>query len=234
MFNNLIASQPQLAGPQTPSPMPHTLGPLHQKRPFENTLPAPREIRPKPPPDGSSNQQPTPNEPPKKKRGRPTKAEVQSRAGPSQRAASMSALGGRPVEQVIAGPSTYATLTPPMPQAALERPPSSSSYRAAEMRPPPPASNHPSTDPPRHTPAGFSISDIVTPNPPKSNESSSSSGKRRRAARATRSDPVGAHVYDTPTAGPSGIAYYEPRDGDDQQQQPRPSATALGKRPDLR
>ena len=158
--------------PQTPSPL---SAPMPIKRPYaflEGTGSFPstsgREIRPKPASIGGAYGQPSSMEqqPPRKKRGRPTKAEAQARAEAQ-------------VGSVESGPAPRprpAEIAP----AVLQAPPV---VETALMGQPPPEEV-------RSLPTSrMDLSTILTPTaPPSAGHSSSSSGRRRRG-RSTRSEP---------------------------------------------
>lgn len=152
-------------GPQTPSPL---SAPVTLKRhfPFEN-INVGREIRPKPSSTGSVYGQPSPVEQPaRKKRGRPTKAEAAARAGVQGGAAESSSA----TRLMPAG-----NLQPYPPPA-----PASEPGLATETSP---------TEATRPPVSRVPISSMITPTAPTTaSQSSSSSGKRRRG-RSTRSEP---------------------------------------------
>lgn len=177
---------------QASSPMSAPL--THGKRPFpfENTPLQPgRHLAPKPMsgvPYGQGISQI--EQPPKKKRGRPTKAEAQARAE-AQSAASESSSAMRPQAPMASmapmatpGPAAPPELPPPLPQQTplderRESMPAVSRMNISSML--------------AATPTG----------PGSASHSSSSSGKRRRG-RSTRSEP-GA----IPLAGPLGVGVGE-------------------------
>ena len=176
-----LSMLPGTIGPQTPSPLSaHPLG--KRPYPFEGSasFPTGREIRPKPTSSAGTYGQPSPIEnTSKKKRGRPTKLDVQKRAekqagggeaGPAPRP--------QPAEAISAGPQAQ--------PASLVEPALPGQATVEETRLLPPVSRMP-------------IASILTPTAPQStSQSSSSSGKRRRG-RSTRSEPE-----DIPSAGTSG------------------------------
>ena len=164
-------------GPQTPSLM---AAPPQLKRtyPFPEgpSYPGAREIRPKPSSGGSAFGPMSPIEhPPKKKRGRPTKAEAQAKAE-----AEGQTIGFEPVvtprlehvgPSILAPPIVGSVVTPAVGT------PQSIQPSAEEVRSTLPAVSR------------MPISSIITPTAPQStSQSSSSSGKRRRG-RSTRSEP---------------------------------------------
>lgn len=180
-------------GMGTPSPMsaPMTLG----KRgfPFEpanlSALAPAREIRPKPPSGGPYGQPLSQiDQPPKKKRGRPTKAEAQAKAE-AQSGMAESSTAPRP-------PTSVLSMNTPLAGQQMEpaRPVQTPVEEARPVLPPVSRMN-------------ISSMLAVTPTGPGSaSHSSSSSGKRRRGR--TRSDPG-----DVQSAGPVGagapITQYE-------------------------
>lgn len=175
-----VSLQTSAFGPQTPSPM---SAPVTLKRNFPFETYTGREIRPKPSTGGAYGQPSPIEQPPKKKRGRPTKAEAAARAeayGPSSEPST--------VRRAVSVGSSF-----PAPAAAVAPEPTEAiatdTYSIEQTRPlQPPVS-------------GMSISSMLTPAAPKTaSQSSSSSGKRRRG-RSTRSEPE-----DLPRAGTSGAA----------------------------
>ena len=155
-------------GPQSTSPMSATL-PLKRPYSFDTSAPysAGREIRPKPLAMGSPYGQQSPLEgPPKKKRGRPTKAEAQARA---EAQGGSGDPGSAPRPQLFEAPAARPpTMQPPEP-LPMEQP------RSEDPRP--------------HPIPRMPISSMLTPTGQKSaSQSSSSSGKRRRG-RSVRSEP---------------------------------------------
>ncbi len=164
-------------GPLTPSPM---SAPVTLKRnyPFEHMTG--REIRPKPSASTVAyGQPPTIEQAPKKKRGRPTKAEAAARAEASATTSEPSTAR----RAVSLGGSVPPPSAPPIEQARVETSP------VEETRPVlPPVSR-------------MEVSSLLTPSAPiPASQSSSSSGKRKRT-RSTRSEPEGM-----PTAGASSFA----------------------------
>ncbi|KAK3706515.1 hypothetical protein LTR37_012725 [Vermiconidia calcicola] len=182
---------PGAIGPQTPSPM---SAPLTLKRafPFESTFSTGREIRPKPVPIGNTYGQPPAIEhPPKKKRGRPTKAEARAKAeahGVSPEA------GPAPRQQVVGGAVSGPPPPPPAPSSdpGLERVEQSP---PGELRPSAPAVSR------------MPISSMLTPTGQKSDSQSSSSSGKRRRGRSTRSEPEG--FPSTATSGAAHSQYQE-------------------------
>ena len=173
-------------GPQSTSPM---SAQLTLKRPFtiepSGAYPAGREIRPKPSSMGSPYGQQSPLEgPPKKKRGRPTKAEAQARAE-AQGGSGEPGLAPRPqmIETPVARPSI---IQPPEP-SSMEPP------RSEDTRPLPGP--------------GMSILSMLTPIAQKStSQSSSSSGKRKRG-KSTLIEPE--DLAQTEEAGAAQTQQYE-------------------------
>ena len=173
---------PMLGGPQTPSPM---SAPLTLKRPFSTydnwsssaIGGSAREIRPKPSSIGDPYGQPTSTEqPPKKKRGRPTKAEALARAE----------------AHAVGGEAGHASLLQPPPALMIE-PPVFAGPDAPTIVHPPAEEARPSLPAVTRMP----ISSILTPTAPTSaSQSSSSSGKMRRG-RSTRSEPEGLPTGET-------------------------------------
>ena len=167
-----LSMLPAHFGPQTPSPMSAPLQIGKRPYPFEATgsYPVGREIRPKPTSGGSAYGPVSPiDNPPRKKRGRPTKAEAQAKAeafGVSTQPVSVPRLES-------GGLSSFATPTSAtVPDAPPTYQPPSEEQRAAL----PPVTRLP-------------VSAMLTPTAPQTtSQSSSSSGKRRRG-RSTRSDP---------------------------------------------
>jgi hypothetical protein len=200
---------------QTPSPI---SAPLNLKRPYGaiEGVNAPggltREIRPKPSTGGPFGQASPIEQPPKKKRGRPTKAEAAARA-------EASSAPGEP-SSAPRSLSVGASSMTPVAGSSLEPAPvlSAGPTSAIETRPSgPPVSRVP-------------ISSIVTPSiPTTTSQSSSSSGKRRRA-RSTRSEPE-----DLPRASSSGVdtssrdtrQYESPYARMGTEPQPSPARTAI-------
>lgn len=175
-----------LGGGQSPSPMSATAG---NKRTYPFDTQGGRALRPKPSPTGNiyGLQFPQIEAPPKKKRGRPTKAEIAARdkaqamTGESSAGPQMAAQGEVP--HLITG-------APPLAGEPLDPRPAETS----------PAEPSPAEQPRPSLPAlsRMPISSIITPTAPKTaSQSSSSSGKRRRG-RSMR-----AEAEDIPT--PSGI-----------------------------
>lgn len=174
--------------PQTPlSPSAGASGPGGLKRSFDSTVPAfpsNRPLQPRPQAGGGAtySQAPQPERPPKKKRGRPTKAEAQAKAE-RQGSAGAAAPRSEPFVTSVRLPITAAT-APALPQPVEVRTtiyPNLSGSAFAE-----PASR-PYVPPTPRVP--ITINSLVTPSGPGSgSQSSSSSGKRRRGP-STRSNP---------------------------------------------
>lgn len=155
---------------QSTSPM---SAPLTFKRTYgmmepSSTYPAGREIRPKMPSSGAMPSQHSPiDHPPRKKRGRPTKAEAHARAE-AQSASSEPGSAPRP-------PFVGTAVAQPQPPIQPSEPLSLATPRTEEIRPAPV---------PR-----MSVSSMLTPTGQKSNSQSSSSSGKRRRGRSTRSEP---------------------------------------------
>ena len=179
-FTELRRAYPIGMLPQTPSPMSATI-PYKRTYGFESSgYSSGRAIRPKPTSMGSGLEQTTQiDQPPhKKKRGRPSKADLQARSEGQPSSEAGPAPRPPPVEPASA---TLQARTASLPEAGSIDQPS-----PEETRPLPPVSRMP-------------ISSILTPTVQQStSQSSSSSGKRRRG-RSTRSEPE-----DLPSAGTSG------------------------------
>ncbi|KAK5172759.1 uncharacterized protein LTR77_002879 [Saxophila tyrrhenica] len=180
-------NMPSGLGPQTPSPL-SAPGALKRGFPFE--VPAGRAIQPKPSSTGHMYGQPAPLEQhPRKKRGRPTKAEAAARAE----------------AQGMAGEPSSATRLP-----AGGFPPFSPAATAPEALDPAMTASGPAAEEMRQTAPPVSrmpISSIITPTAPTTtSQSSSSSGKRRRG-RSTRSEPESF-----PVAGTLGARQTETRE----------------------
>lgn len=171
-------------GPQTSSPMSAPL--THGKRmfPFENAPMHPgRQLAPKPATGGPHGQSLSQIEqPPKKKRGRPTKAEAQAKAEASNVGSESSSAARLPI--AAAPMTTPMAVQPPPEQPPLAQAP------AEERRPSAPQVSR------------MNISSMLAVTPTggggSASHSSSSSGKRRRG-RSTRSEPG-----DVPSAGTAG------------------------------
>jgi len=180
---NLLPS----VGPQTPSPL---SAPVTLKRnfPFEN-INVGREIRPKPSSIESVYGQASPIEqPPRKKRGRPTKAEAAARA---------EAQGGVGESSSATRPMSTGGLLPFPPAPAAEPGAVAETSPTEELRLiAPPVSRMP-------------ISSIITPTAPTTtSQSSSSSGKRRRG-RSARSEPESFPMAGTLGTRPTALQQYE-------------------------
>lgn len=159
----------------TQSTSPST-APIATKRPFglafdqRSSFSAGRQLLPKQSPSTISpyGQQSPVDQPAKKKRGRPTKAEAQARA----EAMSASSDPGSATRPQIGEPPIARPPPPPQPPVPLtiETP------RTEEMRQAPAV-------------ARMSVSAMLTPTGQKSNSQSSSSSGKRRRGRSTRSEP---------------------------------------------
>lgn len=175
--------------PLTPTPISATAATQNIKRPFpfESQYPPPggggggREIRPKPIQSGPSlYAQPSPTEPPpKRKRGRPTKAESLAK----REAAAVAGPG-----ELATGPA-HRPLPPPI------QTPSSTTSSAPTLVAPVEEPKPPSLPPTTRMPIAAMLTPTAREPKPASQSSSSSSGKRRRA-RSNKSEhenttPVG-------------------------------------------
>ncbi|KAM3423416.1 hypothetical protein BST61_g849 [Cercospora zeina] len=206
MRRTLSVSVGMPLGPLAPSPLSGPIPPLKRAYPYEAPFPggsSGREIRPKPAMSSAIHTQPSPTEPPaKKKRGRPTKAEALAKA---EAAAASAVSYGEPGPVSMSRPESQNTpriqTQPPQPP-----PPAATEEPAREPRPTvPPVTRMP-------------IAAMLTPSarePESASQSQpgSSSGRRRRA-RSTKSEPSDSpirrpHEYESPygqSAAPDSTA----------------------------
>ena len=163
------------------SPLP---APLNLKRhfPFDSSglYSAGREIRPKPTSSFGQFGPQRPEQPAKKKRGRPTKAEAQARADAQSASSEPSPAGPAPRPSALEMPIPQPQIAPRPEPLSIEP------VRVEETRP--------------SQIARMPISSMLTPTGQKSNSQSSSSSGKRRRGRSTRTEPEDYPMTEAPTS----------------------------------